>query len=196
MGKEKILMNKSKIIILLGVVCMIASLVLFGYNFYEDYQANQYVHHVLDHLIFDQQDNTYEVVPQMEMNVSFIDDIGYIGVLELEQFDLTLPIINECNDDYLKIAPCCMQGSIYTKDMIIAGHNYSSHFGKLGLLKLGSKITFMDMNQNQFEYQVVDLFKINGNDYDKLISLDYDLVLFTCTLSRTQRIVIGCMQIN
>ena len=189
-------MSKSKIIILLGVICMIASLSLFGYNFYEDQQANKYVNYVLDHLKFEEYDRTYELVAEMEMNVSFVDDIAYVGVLELEQFDLTLPIINKCNDDYLKIAPCCMQGSIYTKDMIIAGHNYSSHFGKLGLLKPGSKISFIDMNQNEFEYQVIDIFKINGNDYDKLVSLDYDLTLFTCTLSRIDRIVVGCMLIN
>lgn len=188
-------MIKSKILIFFGVICMLASLGLFGFNFYEDYEANKYVNHILDTLHFDEYDTTYQMVPNKEMNVSFVDDMGYIGVLKFKEFDLVLPINYQCNDDNLKKSPCCLEGSVYTNDIIIAGHNYSSHFGKIGLLQIGSEFSFVDMNQNEFHYQVIDLFKISGSDYQALKEGDWDLTLFTCTLSRSERIVIRAINI-
>ena len=195
--EAKIVMNKSKILIILGVLCLVCSFGLFGYNYYEDYQAKSHVDDVIQRIAFKEADMTYKQIPEKQMSVSYVDDIGYVGILILEDFNLQLPIVANYDEALLKVAPCRFQGSVYLDDMIIAGHNYSSHFGKIGLLNYGCKITFIDMNNNKFHYVVSDILKIADYEYDKLVNDDYwDLTLFTCTLSRTSRIVIRCQKIE
>ena len=54
---------------------------------------------------------------------------GYIGVLQIPSLDLTLPVISDWSYPALQIAPCRYEGSAYDGGMVIAGHNFDSHFG-------------------------------------------------------------------
>ena len=54
----------------------------------------------------------------------------------------------------LKIAPCRQFGSSRTDDLVIAAHNYESHFGKLTSLTAGDSVTFTDMDGIVNEYVV------------------------------------------
>ena len=67
-------------------------------------------------------------MPTIEVDGNF-----YIGVLEIPDQELSLPIISEWNDTRLKQATCRFKGSVYLNNLIIAGHNYKKHFGGLKL---------------------------------------------------------------
>ena len=76
--------------------------------------------------------------------------------------------------------------------MIILAHNYKAHFGYLYKLDRGDMVEFVDMDNNHFIYKVEEVEKINGDKMKELLSGDWDLTLFTCTLGGKSRVVVRC----
>lgn len=134
--------------------------------------------------------------PNMDMPVTTVDGKDYIGYVDIPSLKLQLPIIDQLSDSALRTAPCRYKGSVYTDDMILAGHNYRQHFGKLTRIAIGTDLTFTDMDGNVFCYQVVDIETIPEDQPQTLESGDWDLTLFTCTLSRTSRITVRCERVE
>ena len=93
--------------------------------------------------------------PQMEMPKAKIAEQEYIGVLKIPALRLELPVISSWSYPRLRIAPCRYAGSAYTNDLVIAAHNYPSHFGKLKQLQEGEEVIFTDMDGNVFLYEAV-----------------------------------------
>ena len=58
------------------------------------------------------------------------------GVLRIPTLGLELPVLNEWNYDLLQMAPCRYSGDVETDDLILMGHDYQSHFGKLEELQV------------------------------------------------------------
>ena len=96
------------------------------------------------------------------MQTKTIDGIKYIGVLEVPELSLQLPVMSHWSLAGLKIAP-----GRYKRNIIIAGHNYRSHFSRLKTLDIGSKIWFIDVEGNRFEYKVSDIthYLMNNNGH-------------------------------
>lgn len=65
---------------------------------------------------------------------------------------------------------------------MIAAHNYRTHFGSLGNLSAGDRVTFTDVDGNIFSYDVVEVQILNPAAIEEMVSDDWDLSLFTCTL--------------
>ena len=99
----------------------------------------------------------YVLNPDMEMPVTRVQNRDYIGVLTIPALGLELPIISSWDYPSLRVSPCRYTGSVYTDNMIIAAHNYASHFGRLGELSPGDSLTFQDIDGNVFSYTVADL---------------------------------------
>ena len=133
--------------------------------------------------------------PEMEMPTTEIDGIEYIGTLTLSTLGLELPIISAWSDTLSKRAPCRYKGSAYLGDLIIAGHNYRSHFGPLSRLTPGDAIQFTDTEGNCFFYEVSKIEELPGTALEEMEAGDWDLTLFTCTLSRTSRFTVRCEQV-
>jgi sortase A len=142
----------------------------------------------------DDEDDTpfFTLVPDMEMPVILKDGHEYIGILEIPSLNLELPIMSEWNYPNLKIAPCRYSGSAYQSNMVIAAHNYQSHFGRLRELNIGDAVTFTDVDGNQFHYTVADLEVLQPNAIDEMVNSDWDLTLFTCTIGGKTRVTVRC----
>ena len=126
------------------------------------------------------------------MPVQEIDGEGYIGILQIPDLALELPIIGEWSYPRLRTAPCRYVGSAYTHDLIIAAHNYASHFGGLASLALGSEVIFTDMDGNRFIYAVSGTEQLPGTAIEEMKSGDWDLTLFTCTIGGAARVTFRC----
>ena len=99
----------------------------------------------------------------------------------------------------LKKSPCRYSGSAQTNDLIIAAHNYHSHFGRIGELRTGDEIVFTDAGGSVFRYKVSFMEVIEGQDVEQMFSgqsEDWDLTLFTCTLSGQSRVTIRADRIR
>ena len=202
----------------LGLVLVLGAVALAGYNFWEDNQVTQATSHVLqqmdpqilatredvweptqpeDNLMLLPQENLpfYVLNPQLEMPVENIDGRDYVGVLEIPTLTLTLPIINEWSYSGFRVAPCRYSGSAYTDDLVIAAHNFNSHFGKLKNLPLGSLVCFTDMDGNRFVYEVVAAETLPPTAVEEMTSGEWGLSLFTCTPGGSYRTTVRCERI-
>lgn len=125
-----------------------------------------------------------------------IQGYGYVGYLEIPVLNLTLPVMSDWSYYKLYIAPCRQFGSSRTDDLVIAAHNYNSHFGRLKNLVPGDTVTFTDMEGNLNTYAVAKTETINPYDVDAVANSGYALVLYTCTYGGAMRVVVFCDRVS
>lgn len=134
----------------------------------------------------------YILNPDMDMPVEEIDGARYIGLLNIPRLSMELPIQSEWSYPNMKVSPCRYEGSVYLNNMVICGHNYSTHFGTLKDLEKGDLLTFTDMDGNVFWYQVMVIEILQPTAVEEMVSGDWDLTLFTCTIGGAARVTIRC----
>ena len=126
------------------------------------------------------------------MPVVTLDGYDYVGYVEIPMLELKLPVMADWDYTRLKVAPCRQFGSSRTDDLVIAAHNYESHFGHLKDLSVGSTVTFTDMAGIVNPYCVEKIETLNPDDVDAVQNSGYDLVLYTCTRGGRTRVTVFC----
>lgn len=187
----------------LGVLCIASALGLFFYNRVsadKAYEASQNTVSQLTELIEQEESGVFPTDNvDREMPKTKVDGNGYIGFLDIKEYDLKLPVSAEINYDILNISPCLYSGSVYSNDMVVAAHNYEYHFGKISYLSIGSAITFTDVENNKYEYQVVSIETLAPTQIEEMktksIGNDWDLTLFTCNYGGSKRIAVRCKRV-
>jgi sortase A len=76
--------------------------------------------------------------------------------------------------------------------MIIAAHNYKSHFGSLDRLAVGDEVEFLDTFGQKHLYEVCELAELDGTAVSDMHAGGWDFTLFTCTKSGEQRVAVRC----
>lgn len=196
-------MNRNKA----GIVCMaagavliVSTLLLFLYNWQEDNRAGRTAVAILPEIQAAVSENS-KTPPEHtkpfgegahEMTVVEIDGYGYIGCLSIPVLELELPVMAEWSYPRLKIAPCRQFGSTKEDSLVIAGHNYRKHFGKLAHLAAGDLVLFTDMDSEVSYYLVGSVSVIPPKSTEEVKNSEWDLVLYTCTYSGQRRVMVGC----
>ena len=127
-----------------------------------------------------------------EIALEDLDGVACIGVLEIPAIDLKLPVLSEWSYPLLKKAPCRYSGSAYLDNLVIAAHNYRTHFGKLKELETGDEVIFTDAAGNRFEYKVAVVEALTPQSVEDMTSGEWALSLFTCTLDGKNRVTVRC----
>jgi len=186
--------------IALGAVLILAALGLYAYNRWEDAQAGaeaQIVVHDLQQAV----EQTIQTAPpetdsavplSPELPVVEVDGYEYVGYISIPAIGIDLPVMSEWSYPKLKISPCRQFGSSRTDDLVIAAHNYESHFGKIGTLAVGDEVTFTDMDGIENHYVIRKIEVHEPTDVDAVQNSGYDLVLYTCTYGGKTRVVVFC----
>ena len=201
---------KTNLFIILGLLLLAAALVLTGCILFEENRAEKLSLSAVAELIEliesqdESKDNTansnetpeYILNPDMKMPVKKINGMDYIGVLRVPALNLKLPVLNKWSYDNLTVSPCRYIGSVYLNNLIIAAHNYRSHFAFLRELQQGDSVSFTDMSCNRFNYEVVETEILLPEQVDEMKSGDWDLTLFTCTFGGEYRITVRCKLVN
>ena len=205
MKTENRFKHEGTVFITLGLLLITAALSLTIFNLYDEYRAEQSVNQVLSRMA-PQEDTMLEgeipdylLNPAMEMPVETIDGRDYIGTLQIPSLDLKLPVLSSWNYPNLRVAPCRYTGSAYQGNLIIAAHNYPSHFGNLKHLQEGETVLFTDADGNRFTYQVVVRETLEPTAIDEMESEEdgaWDLTLFTCTIGGQSRVTVRCVQVE
>ena len=138
----------------------------------------------------------YKKNPEMDMPTVEVNGQECVGMIEIPALGLKLPVISEWSDAKLKKAPCRYSGSAYLKNMIIAGHNYRTHFSGIKRLNPGDSVVFTDADGNIFSYEVAEIETVGGYDIEKMEAGDWDLTLFTCTNKGKARAAVRCREIE
>ncbi len=138
--------------------------------------------------------NNYSIDPDREMPVKEIDGMSCIATIQIPELGLYLPVINEWTYPNLRVAPCRYSGSMYSDDLVICGHNYSRHFGGLRYLNPGAQVILTDAEDHVFYYTVSYVEVLNPSQVEEMVTGDWDLTLFTCTLDTTTRVTVRCVR--
>ena len=126
------------------------------------------------------------------MTLATVDGYDYIGILDLPALELAVPILSDWDKKKLDIAPCRHFGSVETDDLVIAGHNYRRHFLNLYKLNVGDEIRFTTMDGTEIDYTVAEKRTLEATAVDTVLESEYDLILYTCTYSGTERTAVFC----
>ena len=205
--------RKGGIWITLGLLLIVAALALVSYNLYDALRAEQSAWRIINSLEEASEEDSRISAPaeasekaalpqepvldsQMEMPVKTIDGIEIVGVLRIPALELELPIISQWSYPDLQTAPCRYSGSAYLNNLILCGHNYSSHFGNLKELREGDIITFTVMDGNLFTYEVAERETLLPTSVEEMTSGDWDLTLFTCTVGGKSRVTVRCDRVK
>lgn len=131
--------------------------------------------------------------PPSEMRSISVNGEEYCGYITLPQLGLELPVMSGWSYERLKTSPCRYSGTVEGRDIIIAAHNYNSHFGRIKELSQGDEIWFTTADGMQYFYRVDYTENVDGYDVDQMLSggsSDWDMTLFTCTLSGQSRVTV------
>ena len=121
-----------------------------------------------------------------------LDGESYIGVLRIPSLGLELPVMEDWSYARLKIAPCRQFGSAAGGDLVIAAHNYKTHFGRLKELQEGDGITFTDLSGAEYAYRVDRVENVQPQDVAAVTESGAALTLYTCTPGGKTRVAVYC----
>ena len=194
-----------------GLILVTAAVLLLVYNLWDGHRARESEEAILAEYLqenkkasespdaSDKEDEQnipdYLLNPDMDMpeyTLKSLGDVACIGILEIPALDLELPVISSWRYSSLRLAPCRYSGSAYKGDLVIAAHNYQSHFGGLRTLPEGSEVFFTDAVGNRFSYYVAVTEALTPWSVDDMTSGEWPLTLFTCTLDSQNRVTVRC----
>lgn len=209
-------MNKGIVAVAVGSLMIVSALSLALYNIRSDKKSGEYAQELLvkikeelpvtsmavteittdeeEYSFFDQyisrDDPTYYEQPQEA--VINIDGDFYSGIVSIPTLSLELPVYRDLDYENLKYSPCRYKGSVAEGNIIIAAHNYSSHFGHIDNMISGDRIYFTDAQGMVYEYEVITTEVVDGTDIDAMEagSEEWDMTIFTCNLSGLSRIAV------
>lgn len=214
-------MKKGNVFIISGLLLIAAALALTGYNLWDNHRADIESRQVLEQLLPEIDPDPvpkegrvlgartetvstpeaeieypdYVLNPNMDMPEKQIDGGSYIGLIGVPSLGWELPVFNHWSYDNLNIAPCRYVGSVYLDNMVICAHNYYIHFGALQKLNYGDTVVFTDMDGNVFNYKVLEIETLDPYAVDEMITGDWDLTLFTCTVGGARRVTVRCERV-
>jgi len=202
-----------KLLMISGSMMILASLMLFLYNIHQDKQAYRVSQETVSELqsmipavdtaeteknfsgtevsLLTQPAEKEEPIQLIEINGRL-----YCGYISIPALELELPVLNETDSSGLEASPCRYSGNANTNDLIIAAHNYSSHFGHISSLESGSEIFFTDCDGKIYRYITQSAESIKGTDTRNMSAgakEQWQLTLFTCDISGRNRITIRAL---
>ncbi len=188
---------------MLGALLVGAACILFFYNKWDAARAEKAsaaVQEKLEEKLDEKPEETPVPIPEpeREMTAVTIDGWEYIGYVSIPALDLRLPVMNWWSEEGLKIAPGRFSGSVFTDDLVIAGHNYARHFSPIKWLDAGTEVDFTDMDNRIYRYQVSEIEELDPSQVTEMTEKTkedpWDLTLFTCTTSGEKRCAVRCIR--
>ncbi|MGL5646288.1 MAG: sortase [Clostridium sp.] len=186
-------MNKKKIantLIKIGTLFIILASIITIDNIYKDYKGKRESKNMLEILENKIKLDNTKIRGEGRMKSVEINGKHYIGILEIKEINLKLPIQLNWSYEDLEISPCRYNGSVYDDTMVLMGHNYNSHFSLIKKLTKGSEIKFTDVEGIEYKYKVEKLESLHKTKVEEMIIGEWDLTLFTCSYNRIDRVAV------
>ena len=206
--------GKSKAFIIAGVLLLLVAGGLFVYSRIDDHLAGLRAQRVLEQVLAGDwevavlnarnqhsasQGNAAGALdyPEFERDSEEAGEIPFansvIGILEIHDLDITLPVFNSSTNAMLNISPGRYMGSLGEKPerLVIAGHNYRRHFGQISTLVPGDMITFTTSDGSVYHYEMIGAESIHMNDVTLIEACsEWDITLLTCEKDNTFRTLV------
>jgi len=122
-----------------------------------------------------------------------------IGIMEIPVFNQKLPVLSGCTYALLNISVGRYAGHADEKPerLVIAGHNFRSHFGRISTLDLGDELLFTTQDGSTYRYIVIGMDSCHRDDKEAVREGDeWDITLLTCQKDRTMRTLVRFQEIE
>ena len=182
------------IMLVIGIMLLLLAGGWYTANILEDRAAGEYTVRILDNM--DVSEELDIVVEGDDKPAVIVDEEAFCGRIVIEKLGMELPVFQEWNYKKLKKAPCRYSGSVETQDMIVAAHNYKSHFGKINTLDNGDELVFIDASGETYYFEVKEILILDGSAVEDMSAGAWDFTLFTCTKGGKQRVVVRCESVS
>ena len=139
--------------------------------------------------------STIEPMPVPQMATTDYQGLQMLGVIRVPECGIELPVLDNWSMSTLEYAPCRYTGNIYSGDLIIMGHNYTTHFKPLKKVTQGATVEFESVDGTIWRYTVDRIDSLHRNETEKLAS-NHELILFTCEKYGAYRFVARCSLMN
>lgn len=114
----------------------------------------------------------------------------FVGLLEIEQYGLKLPVASQASDSALSRFPGAFSGSIYERNLVVEGSNSRGQFDFVDEIEIGALVSFTDLYGRVFCYEVS---MINHADsIESIVHGDDDLTLFAASSRTSKYVIIRC----
>jgi sortase A len=115
-----------------------------------------------------------------------------LGILNIPSLNLRLPVQRNYSLSNLKLSPCLFTNDGTLNRLVICGHNYKTHLGKLGTLSSGDAVVLTELDGTTLHFSVSEVLRIHADNWDALKTGNWDLSLFTCTPGGKMRVLVRC----
>jgi len=199
---KKIRILDFAIILLVIIAVIIISLIVIRMRTNQE-TAGQMVDvvNVVENLQQDLQSKNSEEARQQLLETT-IEGYNIEGILEIPSIELKYPIINQTNDETMKISVTKFWGGNINEigNYCIAGHNNldGTMFGKVKKLQKGDVIKLTNLYGETVEYKIFDTYVIDPNDVTCTEIVEEgtrELTLITCTNGRKNRLITKAREI-
>ncbi len=184
--------TRGKVSIILGVICFAVAVGIIFYNREEDVVAGASAESALKEVDERITNVAIDPNPTGEMKAVDVDGQSFIGIITIPAIDVRLPIQSEWAPENAKVSPCRYKGSVYEKNLIVAGHNYPRHLGNLNQLVSGDTVIVTDVDGRQYYYEVTYTETIGTYDVELMDQGEWDFTVFTCTIGGASRVTVRC----
>lgn len=181
--------RSSALCLTLGILLLAASAALLLHNRQEVRQAQRSAELLLAQTCVAETDAAGQEQAAQEAQPEEL-----FAVLSVPALALELPVLPAWSEAELTRAPCRQQGSAEEGGLVIAGHNYASHFGSLSHLSAGDAVTLSAADGAVYRYAVVWVEQVAADDTDTVLAAVEPLVLYTCTYGGQARIAVFCIR--
>lgn len=190
------------ILILVVVAIIIVSLIVIRMKKNkETVNAMANVVNIVEELQQDLQSKNAEEAKQQLLETT-IQGYNIEGIIEIPSIGLKYPIIDQTNDETMKISVTKFWGSNINEvgNYTIAGHNNldGTMFGKVKKLQKGDIIKLTNLYGKTVEYKIFDMYVIDPNDVSCTEIVEEgtrEVTLITCTNGRKNRLVTKAREI-
>lgn len=148
----------AKICGLVGIALLVMGILVFSYHEWSinswQQKSQNYVE-TLRTLIPEPQGAVPEERRDNRAPVIAIDEIDFIGILEMPQHKLALPVAANWED--ITKHPCKFSGSIYNQTLKIGATSQKGQYDFYRKISIGDTVIFTDAEGNRYTYAVTDL---------------------------------------
>ena len=124
------------------------------------------------------------------MSVLSIDGTDFIGILEMPQYDASVPVCADWGE--VTKYPCRLNGSVYDRTIQIGTTSQKGQFDFYREISVGDAVFFTDMEGNRYHYEVIDIRYEKHADQAALRQEEADLTLFVKNIFAFEYIILFC----
>lgn len=187
----------SRICVLVGVAMLtLGILILICWQGYIHFWVQKSEHYVekLQNLTPEPQGTVPQERRDNTMPVLSVDEIDFIGILEMPRYGVTLPVCADWGG--IIQCPCKFSGSIYDSTLQIGATSQRGQFDFCREISVGDAVLFTDVEGNRYTYTVTNLQYEKHADQTALNRKEANLTLFIKNVYDFEYLIISCDVLN